>query len=134
MDEKLHVVTGAEAIAFYKKAVGAKVEMMMRYNESPEPAQPGTVPAGMENKVMHATLRIGDAAVAMSDGGCSGKVTFGGFALTLVAADEAEAERSFAALGDGGKVQMPLGKTFFSRRFGMLTDRFGVKWMVIVHG
>ena len=121
-----------EAIEFYKSRLGAKVEMLMRYKESPEPPQPGTMPPGSEDKVMHSSLRIGDAVLMASDGHCAGKPSFQGFSLSLTARDEAEADRLFGALADGGQVQMPLGKTFFSPRFGMVADRFGVSWMVIV--
>jgi len=121
-----------EAIEFYKSKLGAKVEMLMRFKDSPEPAQPGMVPPGAENKVMHACLRIGDTAVMASDGRCMGKPSFQGFALSITVPNEGEAERLFAALGDGGQVQMPLTKTFFSPRFGMVGDRFGVSWMVVV--
>jgi PhnB protein len=120
-----------EALNFYRKAAAAEVEMMMRFKESPEPAQ---VPPGSENKVMHASFRIGDTTVMASDGRCQGKPSFQGFALSITAASESEADRLFGALSDGGQVQMPLTKTFFSPRFGMLTDRFGVTWMVIVAG
>jgi len=123
-----------EAIAFYKRALGAEVLMLMRNNEAPEPAPPGMLPAGSENKVMHATLRIGTSNLMLSDGRCDGKPVFNGFSLSLDAADEAEAERLFAALADGGTVQMPLAKTFWSPRFGMVADRFGVGWMVSVAG
>jgi PhnB protein len=90
------------------------------------------IPPGSENKVMHARLKIGDAAVMASDGRNTGKPSFQGFALSISAASEAEADRVFNALADGGQVQMPLGKTFFSPRFGMVADRFGVSWMVLV--
>jgi PhnB protein len=121
-----------EAIEFYKQALGAEVEMLMRFKDSPEPPQPGMVPPGSENKVMHASFRIGETTVMASDGNCLGKPSFQGFSLSLNARDEAEAERLFAALGDGGQVQMPLAKTFYSPCFGMVADRFGVSWMVIV--
>ncbi|MBI2312593.1 MAG: VOC family protein [Betaproteobacteria bacterium] len=121
-----------EAIEFYSAALGAEVEMLMRFKDSPEPPQPGMIPPGAENKVMHASFRIGDTAVMASDGRCLGKPSFQGFSLSLTAANEAEAERLFAALGKRGQVQMPLAKTFFSPRFGMVADRFGVSWMVIV--
>jgi PhnB protein len=121
-----------DALNFYRKAVGAEVEMLMRFKDSPEPAQPGMVPPGSENKVMHASFRVGDTTVMASDGRCQGKPSFQGFALSITAASESEADRLFGALSDGGQVQMPLTKTFFSPRFGMLTDRFGVTWMVIV--
>ena len=121
-----------EAIEFYKKALGAEVEGLMRFKDCPEPIPAGSVPPGSENKVMHASLRIGDTNVMASDSRCSGQPHFDGFALTLTAADAAEADRLFAALADGGEVRMPLGKTFFSPRFGMVADRFGVSWMVLV--
>jgi PhnB protein len=81
---------------------------------------------------MHSVLRIGDSMVLASDGRCLGKPSFQGFALSLTAADEAEAGRLFNVLADGGQVQMPLAKTFFSPSFGMVADRFGVSWMVYV--
>lgn len=121
-----------EAAEFYKKALGAKVEMLMRYKDSPEPPPPGIVPPGSENKVMHMCLKIGDASVMASDGGCQGKGTFQGFSLSLTVPDEKAADSTFAALADGGEVRMPLTKTFFSPRFGMVADRFGVGWMIIV--
>ena len=121
-----------EAIEFYKSTLGAKVEMLMRFKDSPEPPQPGMCPPGSEDKVMHACLRIGDTAVMASDGQVKGKPEFRGFSLSLDAASAEEADRLFAALGKGGQVQMPLAKTFFSPRFGMVADRFGVSWMVIV--
>src|SRR4051812_110358 len=118
-----------QAIEFYKKAVGAKLVMLMRFKESPEPTQ---TPPGSGEKVMHASFRIGETEVLASDGMCNGKPTFQGVALTLTAPTAAEAERLFAALAEGGQVQMPMTQTFFSPRFGMLADRFGVSWMVIV--
>jgi PhnB protein len=121
-----------EAIEFYRKALGADATMLMRFKDSPEPPAPGMCPPGGENKVMHANLRIGDTQVMASDGRCQGKPSFHGFSLSLTVPDDAEAERRFAALADGGQVQMPLAKTFFSSRFGMVADRFGVSWMVIV--
>ena len=120
-----------EAIDFYKRALGAEVTMLMRFKEMPDPP-PGSIPPGAEDKVMHASLQIGDATVLVSDGQCQGQASFQGFALSLTAADDTEAKRLFAALSDGGQVQMPLGKTFFSSQFGMAADRFGVSWMVYV--
>ena len=121
-----------EAIAFYKKALGAEVEMMMRFKEAPEQPPPGMVPPGSENKVMHACLRINGSSVMASDG-CAqeGKPKFQGFSLSVNAKDEAEADRMFAALADGGKVEMPLAKTFFAKRFGSVSDRFGVGWLLV---
>jgi len=121
-----------EAIEFYRTTLGAEVLMLMRYSDSPEPMPSGMIPAGSESKVMHASLRIGDSTVMASDGDCKGKATFAGFSLSISAANGAEAERVFAALAAGGQVEMPLGKTFFSSHFGMLADRFGVHWMVMV--
>jgi PhnB protein len=121
-----------EAIEFYKKALGAKVEMLLRFKDSPEPPQPGMVPPGSENKIMHSCLRIGDTAVMASDGCADGQPKFEGFSLSVTAKNDAEAERLFAALSAGGKVTQPLIETFFSSRFGMLADRFGVNWMVVV--
>ena len=121
-----------EAIEFYQKALGAKVEMLMRYKDSPEPPPPGMLPPGSENKVMHAALSVGEASFMASDGHCQGRPGFQGFSLSLTAKDAAEAKHLFGALAEGGEVRMPLGKTFFSPCFGMLADRFGVGWMIIV--
>jgi PhnB protein len=119
-----------EAIEFYKQALGAEVEMLMRMRDSPEPPPPGTLPPDAGDKVLHASLRIGDATVMASDGHCSGNAAFQGFALSLPARDEAQAQRFFAALSEGGSVRLPLGKTFWSSCFGMVADRFGIVWMV----
>ena len=122
-----------EAIEFYKKALGAKVEMMMRFKDSPQPPPPGQVAPGSDNKIMHSCLSINGESVMASDG-CAqqGKPKFEGFSLSVNARNEAEADRVFAALAEGGEVRMPLGKTFFAKRFGMVADRFGVGWMIIV--
>jgi PhnB protein len=119
-----------EAIEFYKKALGAKVDMLMRYKDSPEPQQPGHNVPG--DKVMHASFRIGDTQVMASDGHNTGKPSFQGFSLSLSARDDAEARRWFDALAAGGEVRQPLIKTFFSSSFGMVADRFGVPWMLVV--
>jgi PhnB protein len=121
-----------EALEFYRAAVGAEVLFSMRFKDSPEPPQPGMHPPGSENKIMHASVRIGQNTIMASDGRCQGHPNFQGFSLSLTVSDVAEAERLFAALSKGGQVQMPLSKTFFSPSFGMLTDRFGVCWMVHV--
>jgi PhnB protein len=121
-----------EAIDFYRKALGAEVTMLMRFKDSPEPPAPGICPPGSQDKVMHANLRIGDTMVMLSDGRCQGKPGFQGVSLSLAVPDDAAAERAFSALANGGQVQMPLAKTFFSSRFGMVADRFGVSWMIIV--
>jgi PhnB protein len=121
-----------EAIEFYKRAIGAKVEMLMRNKECPETAPPGTFPPGSENKVMHASLKIGDSVVMATDGRMNEPPAFKGFSLTVSVPDAASADRVFAAITDGGQATMPLAKTFFAPRFGMGVDRFGVSWMVIV--
>ena len=121
-----------EAVNFYQRALGAEVQMMMRIKDSPEPPQPGVHPPGSENKILHTSFRVGDTVVMASDGRCEGKPVFKGFALALQAPTEAEANRLFKALADGGQVQMPLTKTFFSSGFGMVADRFGVSWMVMI--
>jgi PhnB protein len=118
-----------EAIAFYRKAVGAEPGMLMRFKDNPDPAMRPDI-AG--DKVMHAQIRIGDATVLMSDGRREGQPGFESFGLSLLVKDEAEAGRMFKALADGGTVRMPLGKTFFSPAFGMVADRFGVLWLVYV--
>jgi PhnB protein len=118
-----------EAIEFYRRTLGAEVEMLMPFKDNPEPA---ANPPDAGDKVMHASLRIGDTRIMASDGRCQGRPSFTGFALSLAVANEAEAKRHFAALAEGGQVQMPLAKTFFSPSFGMVADRFGVSWMVVV--
>ena len=118
-----------EAVEFYRKALGAEVTRLMRFKESPDPGMcaPGTL-----DKVMHMSFRIGDTTVQASDGQCSGRPSFQGFSLSLTVPDDVEAERLFASLAEGGQVKVPLTKTFFSSRFGMVADRFGVSWMVHV--
>lgn len=120
-----------EAIEFYKQALGVEVEAVMRFKESPEPAPPGTLADGWEDKVMHSAFRIGETTVMASDGMGPAESDFKGFSLTLSAESEAEADRLFELLVDGGEVRMPLNKTFFAKRFGVVADRFGVSWMVI---
>ena len=119
-----------EAIEFYRTVLGAELEMLMRYKESPEAPPPGMVPEGWDDKVMHASFRIGETTLMASDG-CD-DARFDGFSLSLTVTNEAEADRVFAALSDGGTVTMPLCETFWSPRFGMLKDRFGLGWMVNV--
>ena len=121
-----------EAVEFYRDALGAEVQMLMRFSESPDAPPPGMVPENWGDKVMHACIKIGDTLVMASDGCATSEASFQGFSLSLSVANEAAADREFAALSDRGQVTMPLGKTFFSPRFGMLVDRFGVGWMVIV--
>jgi PhnB protein len=118
-----------EALDFYKKAIGAKVDTVMRWKDSPD--QSMATPANAD-KVMHAAFQVGESTLLASDGRNGGKPSFQGVSLTITAGNEAEAERMFGALAEGGQVQMPLAKTFFSPRFGMVADKFGVGWMVHV--
>lgn len=119
-----------EALAFYSKAIGAQVQNLVRFKDSPEPPSGASSPGG--EKIMHASMRVGDSLVNASDGECGGKPDFRGFSLVVDTRDDDEAERSFHALLEGGgEVAMPLARTFFASRFGMLRDRFGVHWMVM---
>jgi PhnB protein len=117
-----------EAIEFYKSALGAEVEAIMRFKDGPDCME---MPAGTDDKVLHSCFRIGKTRIMASDGYCKGKPDFQGFSLTITAPNKAEADRLFNALGKGGQVQMPLSETFFSPRFGMVADRFGVSWMIV---
>ncbi len=118
-----------EALEFYKKAIGAKVGMLMRFKDAPDKSM---ITPGSENKVMHSQFQVGDTIVMASDGRNSGKPNFQGIMLSISANTEAEADKIFNGLAEGGQVRMPLGKTFFAQRFGMVADKFGVGWMVIV--
>ncbi|MEJ2378818.1 MAG: VOC family protein [Pseudolabrys sp.] len=118
-----------EAIEFYKQAIGAEQGMLMRWKDSPDKSM--CTPEN-ENKVMHAQFSVGDTTVMASDSRNTGNPKFEGFALAIGAKDEAEVDRMFNALADGGAVSMPLAKTFFSPRFGMLADKFSVHWMLLV--
>ena len=122
----------AEAAEFYRTALGAKVETLMRYADSPEPLPPGMVPPGFEDKVMHMSLQIGDAQLMAADDCTKQTARFDGFSLSLNARDAAHAQELFGKLADGGQVKMPLTKTFFAESFGMVEDRFGLGWMIIV--
>ena len=106
--------------------------MLMRIKDSPVPVSAECCPPGNENKVMHAQIRIGETVVMLADGRCAGKPVFQGFALSVTVDTEADADKYFGALAEGGQIQMPLEKTFFSARFGMVVDRFGVFWMIMV--
>lgn len=121
-----------EALEFYRRAVNAEVGTMMRFKESPEPPPSNVLPPGYENKIMHAEFRVGATTLMASDGCSADAASFKGFSLAITVPSEAEADRVFAALYDGGKVTMPLTRTFWSPRFGMLEDRFGVSWMINV--
>jgi PhnB protein len=120
-----------EAIDFYRQTLGAEVQMVMHFKDSPVET---SMPPDAGEKVMHASIRIGESEVLMSDGRCGGAPTFQGFSLAVSPTDDAAAARVFAALADGGAITMPLAKTFFASSFGMVADRFGVNWMVIVQG
>jgi PhnB protein len=119
-----------EAIEHYRNTIGATIENIVRFKDSPEPNS-GTMPPGSDNKIMHASFRVGDSRINCSDGMCQGKPAFQGVSLVIETKTDAEAEKVFKALSDGGAVHQPLIQTFFSSRFGMLADRFGVAWMVM---
>ena len=119
-----------EALDFYASAIGAKVDMVMRFKDAPPEMQSQIAPA-MKEKVMHAAFHVGNTQLMATDGDCNNTPTFSGISLTLNAGSNEEADKMFAALGKGGQVQMPLNETFFAHRFGVLADKFGVKWMVL---
>ncbi|OAI22646.1 hypothetical protein A1351_03915 [Methylosinus sp. R-45379] len=121
-----------EAIAFYQKALGAEVNFLLRFDESPEPPPPGALAPDWGAKIMHSCLRIGDSEIFLSDGCGTDAAHFEGFAVSLEAKNAAQAEGFYAALLDGGEARMPLGETFFATSFGMAVDRFGVLWMIVV--
>ncbi|MCK9914760.1 VOC family protein [Microbacteriaceae bacterium K1510] len=125
-----------EALDFYKKAIGAQVEVMMRFKEAPaggdKPGESCAGPMPDGNKIMHSSFKVGDTVVMATDGMASGKTEFKGISLALSVKDDAEAQQKFKALSEGGAVLQPLMKTFFSSSFGMVTDKFGVGWMVVV--
>lgn len=120
-----------EALNFYRDAIGAEIQALMRYSDSPEPPPPECTPA-RPDMVMHANFLVGDTQIMASDDPSPHPASFGGLSLSLQCADAAEAQRRFDALAVQGQVTMPLGPTFFAQAFGMLQDRFGVGWMVIV--
>lgn len=121
-----------EAISFYETALGAELTIMMRYSEAPPHDGPSMLPPGSESKIMHAALKLGSTEFSASDGLCQGKPSFDGFSMSLRVADIATAERLFGALADGGQVRQPLTETFFAPRFGMVADKFGLGWIVLV--
>jgi uncharacterized glyoxalase superfamily protein PhnB len=122
-----------EALAFYKTAIAAQIGMVLRFNQSPDPTPEGMLQPGFENKIMHAEFKVGNVSILASDG-CDDKAMFSGFRLALTVPTETDADRAFNALAEGGKVDMPLAKTFWSPRYGMVTDKFNVGWMVMVPG
>jgi len=119
-----------EALDFYKKAIGAEVGMVMRYNECPDPLPPEAIPPGFEDKVMHCSFKVGETTVMASDGNCGETAKFDGFGLALNVSSPEEADQYFNALSEGGQIVMPIDKTFFSPRFGMVKDKFDVQWMI----
>ena len=121
-----------EAVEFYRKTIGAEVTMLMRFKDSPEKPSEGQRPPNSGDKVMHCSFKVADTEILASDGNCTGNPNLQGFSLALQVPSEPEAKRLFAALGDGGQVQVPMVKTFFSQSFGIVADRFGVSWMVLV--
>ncbi|HXE55462.1 MAG TPA: VOC family protein [Tepidisphaeraceae bacterium] len=118
-----------DAIEFYRRVLGARDVHIVRFKENPNPAMN---PPGSADKVMHASFKVGESTILASDGRCGGEPKLEGFSLSLTVSNDAEAERLFGGLADGGQVQRPMGKTFFSSRFGMVADRFGVSWMIYV--
>ena len=124
-----------EAIDFYHTALGAEVEMLMHFQDAPPEGQcPGESGEIQPDKIMHSSFRIGETTIMASDCRCEGNTSFEGVSLSLTVFTEAEADRCFAALSEGGNVEMPLGATFFSPRFGVVTDKFGVNWMIVMPG
>ena len=119
-----------EALEFYKKAIGAEVTALIRFKDSPDPTM---VYGGADpNKILHAVFRVGETTIMTSDGRNQGKPSFQGFALSIAVKTEAETKKLFDALAQGGRVEMPLTKTFFNPSFGMVVDRFGIMWMILV--
>ncbi len=121
----------AEALEFYKQAIGAEILCAMKFSESPEACPEGALPPGSEDKIMHSAFKVGDTEIMATDGSCTGKASFQGISLTISVTSDAEVERLYQALSDGGQATMPLNKTFFASSFGMVNDRFGVCWMLI---
>lgn len=121
-----------EAIEYYKRTLGAEVVMLMRFKDNPDNPAPGTMPADLDDRVMHAQLRIAGADLMMSDGMKSGAVDFSCVSLSLTVDSKADADRLFQALAADGRVEMPIGPTFFATHFGAVADRFGVSWMIMV--
>jgi PhnB protein len=121
-----------EAIEYYKDKLGAEVVMKLRFKDNPEKPGPDKVPPALDDRIMHAAIRIQGTEIMMSDGMRTGPLDFQCMSLSLSVPNEAEVDRIFHALAADGAVQMPLGKTFFSPRFGAVADKFGVSWMLIV--
>ena len=122
----------AEAIEYYQKTLGAKEVIVMHFKDMPEKPSAGTVPPGMDDRIMHASLNIAGAELMMSDGMSSGPTDFGCMAVSHSVPDQTAVDRMVNALAKDGKIQMPSGRTFFSPYFGGVTDKFGVSWMIMV--
>ena len=121
-----------EALQFYAGALGLQTQMLLRYSDAPggtARCPDGSTPPG--DKVMHSSALVGGTVLMASDGLCSGKPNFSGFSLSFEAKDEADAKKRFDALAQEGTVTAPLMETFFATAFGMVTDRFGVSWMIM---
>ena len=121
-----------EAIEYYKRTLGAEVGVMMRFSDNPDKPPRDKVPAELDKRIMHADMKIAGAEIMMSDGMKSGPLDFQCMSLSLSVSEDAEAERLYKALATDGTVQMPMGPTFFARKFGAVADKFGVSWMIIV--
>jgi PhnB protein len=120
-----------EALTFYKSALGAEILSLMRFKDSPLPADLDGRPPDCGDKIMNASFRLGDSLLMASDGRCGGKPEFKGVSLSISLADAEQADQIFAALAQGGAVLMPMTETFFAQRFGMVADRFGLSWLVL---
>ncbi|MCT4715262.1 VOC family metalloprotein YjdN [Enterobacteriaceae bacterium H18W14] len=129
--------TCEEAIAFYQQAIGAQLLFKMTFGEMPNEEESSEDCASgfnwPDDKIMHANVRIGDNEVMMSDGNmCADRVKHTGYALSLATKDLAQGQSWFDNLAAGGDVTMPWGETFWAKGFGMLTDKYGIPWMINV--
>ncbi len=115
------------ALKFYEKTLGAKIEAMLTYEGGPDEMQ---IPPDYKKKVMHAKITIDGEVIMASDAPPGHFNPPQGFSVSLQVEDPTDAERRFKALSEGGKVNLPFGKTFFSKGFGMCVDQFGPPWMV----
>jgi len=121
-----------EAVAFYGRAVDAETLFLLRFRDRPDYAQSRP---GLEDKIFHATLRLGATLVMASDCGCEhspSEAAFAGFSLALRVETPEKAERFFNALSEGGQVQIPMRETFFATRYGIVVDRFGLSWKIMI--
>ena len=121
-----------EALLFYGKTIDAETLFLMRFRDCPDPSPSRP---GLEEKIFHATFRIGSTEIRASDCGCEKpptRTTFAGFSLLLGVEIPQEAEHFFSALSDDGQIQIPLQETFFAERYGIVVDRFGISWKIVV--